>query len=222
MRSAVSKSTWVPSTAADRMLRGAGMGAPLSVLRRLAGNAGSIAANAGVDGVPPGIRYFGWSQGCFQAVGLAGPRSRRGPCRASPRGSTPARRRSRPPGPSRACAAGPASSTLRKPFDDPEHAGDAGDAPAAGQQAQRDLGQPVDHARGVEADAVVAGEPDLQAAAERRAVHGRDDGLAERLQLAQLAPSRSVTGPARAARRPGPPSRGRRGRRPRRTSSWPR
>ena len=69
MRSAVSKSTWVPSTAAARMLRGAGIGAPLSVLRRLAGNAGSIAASAGVDGVPPGIRYFGWSQGC---VGLAG------------------------------------------------------------------------------------------------------------------------------------------------------
>ncbi len=70
MRSAVSKSTWVPSTAADRMLRGAGIGAPLRVLRRLAGNAGSIAANAGVDGVPPGMRYFGWSQGCF-ASGLA-------------------------------------------------------------------------------------------------------------------------------------------------------
>ena len=59
MRSAVSKSTWVPSTAAARMLRGAGIGAPLSVLRRFAGNAGSIAASAGVDGVPPGIRYFG-------------------------------------------------------------------------------------------------------------------------------------------------------------------
>ena len=64
MRSAVSKSTWVPSTAAERMLRGAGIGAPLRVLRRLAGNAGSTAASAGVDGVPPGILYFGWSQGC--------------------------------------------------------------------------------------------------------------------------------------------------------------
>ena len=64
MRSAVSKSTWVPSTAAARMLRGAGIGAPLRVLRRLAGNAGNTAASAGVDGVPPGILYFGWSQGC--------------------------------------------------------------------------------------------------------------------------------------------------------------
>jgi hypothetical protein len=70
MRSAVSKSTWVPSTAAARMLRGAGIGAPLSVLRRLAGNAGSTAASAGVDGVPPGILYFGWSQG-WEASGWA-------------------------------------------------------------------------------------------------------------------------------------------------------
>ena len=70
MRSAVSKSTWVPSTAAARMLRGAGIGAPLSVLRRLAGNAGSIEASDGVAGVPPGILYLGWSQGCL-ASGLA-------------------------------------------------------------------------------------------------------------------------------------------------------
>ena len=55
MRSAVSTSTWVPSTAAARMLRGAGMGAPLSCLRRFAGNAGRTAASFGVDGVPPGI-----------------------------------------------------------------------------------------------------------------------------------------------------------------------
>jgi hypothetical protein len=55
MRSAVSTSTWVPSTAAARMLRGAGSGAPLSCLRRFAGNAGRTAASLGVDGVPPGI-----------------------------------------------------------------------------------------------------------------------------------------------------------------------
>ena len=56
MRSAVSTSTCAPSTAAARMLRGAGSGAPLSCLRRLAGNAGSTAASFGVDGVPPGMR----------------------------------------------------------------------------------------------------------------------------------------------------------------------
>ena len=55
MRSADSKSTWLPSTAADRIAFGAGIGAPLSCLRRLAGKAGRLAANFGTDGVPPGI-----------------------------------------------------------------------------------------------------------------------------------------------------------------------
>ena len=53
---AVSKSTCEPSTAAAMMASGAGIGAPLSCLRRLAGKAGSTAANLGLDGVPPGMR----------------------------------------------------------------------------------------------------------------------------------------------------------------------
>ncbi len=53
--SAVAKSTWAPSTAAAMMWCGAGIGAPLSCLRRFAGKAGRFAANAGVIGVPPGI-----------------------------------------------------------------------------------------------------------------------------------------------------------------------
>ncbi len=55
MVSAVSKSTWEPSTAQARMLRGAGYGAPFSCFFRLAGKAGRFAANRGLDGVPPGI-----------------------------------------------------------------------------------------------------------------------------------------------------------------------
>ncbi len=55
IRVAVSKSTWAPSTAALRIARGAGYGAPLSCLRRFAGNAGRNAASFGDDGVPPGI-----------------------------------------------------------------------------------------------------------------------------------------------------------------------
>nr|VTO99413.1 hypothetical protein BIN_B_01924 [Mycobacterium kansasii] len=55
MRVAVSKSTCAPSTAADRMAFGAGIGAPLSCLRSSAGNDGRMDANPGDDGVPPGI-----------------------------------------------------------------------------------------------------------------------------------------------------------------------
>ena len=56
MRLAVSKSTCAPSTAAARMARGAGMFAPLICLRSSDGNDGRMAASAGLDGVPPGIR----------------------------------------------------------------------------------------------------------------------------------------------------------------------
>ena len=52
------------------MLRGPGMGAPVSCLRRLAGKAGRIAASLGCDGVPPGTLKPGLSQGCA-ASGLA-------------------------------------------------------------------------------------------------------------------------------------------------------
>ena len=64
MRSALEKSTCEPSTAAAMMWCGAGIGAPFSCLRRLAGNAGSIAASFGVAGVPPGILYPLTSHGC--------------------------------------------------------------------------------------------------------------------------------------------------------------
>ena len=63
-------STCEPSTAAHMMLYGAGIGAFLSCLRRFDGNAGRFAANDGVDGVPPGILYFFWSQGWI-ASGLS-------------------------------------------------------------------------------------------------------------------------------------------------------
>ena len=62
----------------------------------------------------------------------------------------------------------------------------AGHAAGAGQQAELDLRE-AEHDLGVvERDAVMRGERDLQAAAERRAVDGGDDGLAERLQPAQV------------------------------------
>ncbi len=63
MASAVSTSTCAPSIAADRMCRGAGIGAPLICLRRFAGNAGRFIANAGVEGLPPGILKPLTSQG---------------------------------------------------------------------------------------------------------------------------------------------------------------
>ena len=55
MRLAVSKSTCAPSTAASKMARGAGIGAPLSCFFSSAGNDGRTPASAGLDGVPPGI-----------------------------------------------------------------------------------------------------------------------------------------------------------------------
>src|ERR1700704_909752 len=64
-------STCEPSTAADRIARGAGILVPLSCLRRFAANAGRFAANAGVDGVPPGILNPFLSQGCTPPSGLA-------------------------------------------------------------------------------------------------------------------------------------------------------
>ena len=70
---------------------------------------------------------------------------------------------------------------------DAEHAHGAGNATTAGQQAQRDLGQADLAALGVGGDAVMAGQRDLQAAAERRAVDGGDDGLAQGLQRTQVA-----------------------------------
>ena len=89
-----------------------------------------------------------------------------------------------------ACAGfmrGPWSSTFMQCVLEAEHADRAGDAAAAGQQAERDLGQ-ADLVAAVGRDAVVTGERDLEAATECGAVDGRDDGLAARLELAQRAP----------------------------------
>src|SRR5690349_189915 len=58
------------------------------------------------------------------------------------------------------------------------------DAAAAGQQAEGDLGQ-ADLVAAVDRDAVVGGERDLEATAERGAVDGRDDRLREGLETAQ-------------------------------------
>jgi hypothetical protein len=80
----------------------------------------------------------------------------------------------------------PLGQHLHEPVLDAEHPGDPHDAAGSGQQAQRHLGQPVDHALGVQPDPVVAGQPDLQTAAQRGAVHGRDHRPAQRLQLAEL------------------------------------
>ena len=69
---------------------------------------------------------------------------------------------------------------------DAEHAGHPGDAAAAGQQAELDLGQADLGAGDVGDDPVVAGERDLEAAAQRRAVDRGDDRLAELLEPAEL------------------------------------
>ena len=75
-----------------------------------------------------------------------------------------------------------------------EQADDAGDSAAAGQQAEGDLGQAELRLRVVQCDAVVAGERDLEAAAQSRAVERRDDRLAERLETTQVGLDRSDTG----------------------------
>ena len=77
---------------------------------------------------------------------------------------------------------------LQQRVGDAEHAHGARDAAAAGQQAELHLRE-AEHGLGVVDDhAVVRGQRDLQAAAERGAVDRGDDRLAERLQPAQLAP----------------------------------
>ena len=68
---------------------------------------------------------------------------------------------------------------------DAEHPHGAGHATAAGQQAERHLGQAELHLRVVDDDPVVAGERDLESAAERGPVDRRHDRLAERLQPAE-------------------------------------
>ena len=75
---------------------------------------------------------------------------------------------------------------LHQRVDDAEHPHRADDAAGARQQAELDLREADDGLRVVDDDPVVAGQADLQAAAQRRAVDRRDDRLAERLQPAQL------------------------------------
>jgi hypothetical protein len=75
---------------------------------------------------------------------------------------------------------------LHEAVGDAEHPGDPHDPAATGQQAERHLGQSVDHAGSVEPDPVMAGQPDLQAAAEGGAVHRCDHRAAERLEPAEL------------------------------------
>ena len=67
----------------------------------------------------------------------------------------------------------------------PEHAYDAGDAAAAGQQAERRLGQADLDRAVVDGDAVVGRERDLEAAAEGGAVDRRDDGARVGLERAE-------------------------------------
>ena len=74
---------------------------------------------------------------------------------------------------------------LHQPVDDAEHARDAHDAAGAGQQAELDLGLAELDLRVVDDDPAVTGERDLQAAAQRGAVDGGHDRLAERLEPAQ-------------------------------------
>jgi hypothetical protein len=69
---------------------------------------------------------------------------------------------------------------------DPHHPHRAGDAAAAGQQAQADLGQADRAALDVGGDAPVTRQCDLQAATKGSAVDGGDDRNAQGLQLAQV------------------------------------
>ena len=69
--------------------------------------------------------------------------------------------------------------------DDAEHPHAAHDAAGAREQAELHLGEADDRLGVVDDHAVVAGQADLQAAAERRPVDRRHHRLAERLQAAQ-------------------------------------
>ena len=60
--------------------------------------------------------------------------------------------------------------------------------PPPGSRPRVTSGRPTTSALDVRGDAAVTGQRDLQAAAERGAVDGGDDRLAERLERAQVAP----------------------------------
>ena len=74
---------------------------------------------------------------------------------------------------------------LHQRVDDAQHPHRADDAAGAGEQAELDLGEAEQGLGVVDHDPVVAGQRDLQPAAERRAVDGRDHRLAQRLQPPQ-------------------------------------
>ena len=74
---------------------------------------------------------------------------------------------------------------LHERVDDAEHPHRAGHAAGARQQPELDLGKPELDLGVVEGDAVMAGQADLQAAAERGAVDRGHHGLAQRLQPPQ-------------------------------------
>ena len=184
MRLAVSKSTCAPSTAASRMARGAGIGAPLSCLlqqrRERRQDAGQRGAGRGAAGhlVALLVPRLGVASGLALIHALA----------AGTSSSTePTSSSTRPV--SLACAGlnrVPWRQHVHERVLDAEHPHGAGDAAAAGQQAQRHLGEADDEALDVGGDAVVTRQRDLQAAAERGAVDGGDDRLAEGLQRAQV------------------------------------
>ena len=102
----------------------------------------------------------------------------------------------------------------------PQHPGHPGHAPSAGQQAERRLGQADLGLRVVEQDAVLAGERDLEPAAERRAVDRGDDGLGQLLQAAQVGLHALDLGEDAAVRPRGWPGPSATGCRRRRRSSW--
>jgi hypothetical protein len=101
-------------------------------------------------------------------------------------GWPPLRGRGRSPGRARAVL-GALEQHLQQRVGDAQQPYGADDAAASGQQAERDLGAADLGAGRVEGDAVVAGERDLVAAAQGRAVDRGDDGLAEGLDAAQVA-----------------------------------
>jgi hypothetical protein len=74
---------------------------------------------------------------------------------------------------------------LQQRVDDAEHPHGSSDAAGAGQQTELDLREAELDLGVVEGDTVVAGQADLQAAAEGGAVDGGHDRLAEHLQPAQ-------------------------------------
>jgi hypothetical protein len=75
---------------------------------------------------------------------------------------------------------------LHQPVGDAEHAHRPDYAAGARQQAERDFGEAELRRRVVQRDATVTGESDFETAAERRTVQCRDDGLAQRLESAQV------------------------------------